>query len=130
MLALTLFFPKDDNLGELMSTVCVVRVGGWAGVGACSAEGVGGPAGSAGGRLGIDYWISYGKEKWTRWRWKADGMLGLRKPVPFGWFEGVPQSPREPFFLVVLRSLRVWHFRIATMTANTSGIDQKFIFSC
>ena len=49
------FFPKDDNLGELMSTVCSVHVGGWAGVGACSAEGVGGPAGSAGGRLGLDY---------------------------------------------------------------------------
>ena len=47
------FFPKDYNLGELMSTVCSVHVGGWAGVGACSAEGVGGPAGSAGGRLGV-----------------------------------------------------------------------------
>ena len=33
------FFPKDDNLGELMSTVCGVHVRGWAGVGACSAEG-------------------------------------------------------------------------------------------
>ena len=37
-----------------MSTVCGVHVEGWAGVGACSAE-VGGPAGSAGGRLGVDY---------------------------------------------------------------------------
>ena len=35
-------FPKDDNLDELMSTVCVARVRGWAGVGACSAEGVSG----------------------------------------------------------------------------------------
>ena len=50
------FFLKDDILGELMSTVCSVHVGGWAGVGACSAKGVGGPAGSAGGRLGVDYW--------------------------------------------------------------------------
>ena len=48
------FYLKDDNLGELMSTVCSVHVGGWGGVGACSAEGVGGPAGSAGGRLGVD----------------------------------------------------------------------------
>ena len=39
-----------------MSTVCSVHVGGSAGVGACSAEGVGGPAGSAGGRLGVDPW--------------------------------------------------------------------------
>ena len=53
------FFPKDINLGELMSTVYSVHVGGWAGVGACSAEGVGGPAGSAGGRLGVD-WRSFG----------------------------------------------------------------------
>ena len=47
------FSPKDDNLGELMSTVCSVHVGRWAGVGACSAEVVGGPAGSAGGRLRV-----------------------------------------------------------------------------
>ena len=33
------FFPKDYNLGELMSTVCGVHVRRWAGVGACSAEG-------------------------------------------------------------------------------------------
>ena len=33
------FFPQDNNLGELMSTVCSVHVRGWAGVGACSAEG-------------------------------------------------------------------------------------------
>ena len=46
------FFPKDDNLGELMSTVCVARVRGWAGVGACSAEGVGDGPDPAGGRLG------------------------------------------------------------------------------
>ena len=46
------FFPKDDNLGELMSTVCVARVRGWAGVGACSAEGVGDGPNPAGGRLG------------------------------------------------------------------------------
>ena len=52
------FFTEDDNLGVLMSTVCSVHVGGWAGVGACSAEGVGGPAGSAGGRLGVD-WRSF-----------------------------------------------------------------------
>ena len=51
-------FPKDINLGELMSTVRNVHVGGWASVGACSAEGVGGPAGSAGGRLGVD-WRSF-----------------------------------------------------------------------
>ena len=37
------FCPKDIYLGELMSTVCSVHVGGWAGVGACSAEGVGDP---------------------------------------------------------------------------------------
>ena len=49
-----IFSPRDIYLGELMSTVCSVHVGGWAGVGACSAEGVGGPAGSAGGRLGVD----------------------------------------------------------------------------
>ena len=49
-----MFFPKDIYLGEKLSTVCSVHVGGWAGVGACSAEGVGGPAGSAGGRLGVD----------------------------------------------------------------------------
>ena len=48
------FFTEDDNLGVLMSTVCSVHVGGWARVGACSAEGEGGPAGSAGGRLGVD----------------------------------------------------------------------------
>ena len=52
-------FAKDGNLGELMSTVCSVHVeGGWAGVGACSAEGVDGPAGSAGGRLGVDLFCS------------------------------------------------------------------------
>ena len=39
-----------------MSTVCSVHVRGWAGVGACSAEGVGGPAGSACGRLGVRCW--------------------------------------------------------------------------
>ena len=33
------FFPKDDNPGELMSTMCGVHARGWAGVGACSAEG-------------------------------------------------------------------------------------------
>ena len=46
-----LISPKDDNLGELMSTARerVVRCG------ACSAVGVGGPAGSAGGGLGVDY---------------------------------------------------------------------------
>ena len=49
------FFQKDINLGVLKSTVCSVHVGGWAGVGACSAEGVDGPAGSAGGRLGVDW---------------------------------------------------------------------------
>ena len=48
------FSPKDDNLGELMSTVCGVHVRGWAGMGACSAEVVGGPAGPAGGQLGVD----------------------------------------------------------------------------
>ena len=47
-----LFFPKDDNLGVLMFTVFSVHVGGWPGVGACSAEQVGDSAGSAGGRLG------------------------------------------------------------------------------
>ena len=46
------FFPKDDNLGELMSNVCVACVRGWAGVGACSAEGVGDGLDPAGGRLG------------------------------------------------------------------------------
>ena len=46
------FSPKDDNLGELMSNVCVVRVRGWAGVGACSAEGVGDGPDPAGGGLG------------------------------------------------------------------------------
>ena len=35
-------FPKDDNLGELMSNVCVACVRGWAGVGACSADWVSG----------------------------------------------------------------------------------------
>ena len=38
-----------------MPTVCSVHVGGWGSVGACSAERVRGPAGSAGGRLGVDY---------------------------------------------------------------------------
>ena len=33
------FFPKDDNFGVLMSTVCSVYVGGWVGVSACPAEG-------------------------------------------------------------------------------------------
>ena len=47
-----LFFPKDYNLGELMSNVCVACVRGWAGVGACSAEGVGDGPDPAGGRLG------------------------------------------------------------------------------
>ena len=58
-------FPKDDNLGELMSTVCVARVRGWAGVGACSAEGVGDGPDPAGGRLGhativLFYWLTRG----------------------------------------------------------------------
>ena len=34
-----IFFPTDIYLGELMSTVCGVHVRGWAGMGACSAEG-------------------------------------------------------------------------------------------
>ena len=46
------FFPKDDNLGELMSTVCSVHAGRWAGVDACSAEGVGDGPDPAGERLG------------------------------------------------------------------------------
>ena len=46
------FFSKDIYLGELMSTVCSVHVRGWAGVGACSAEGVGDGPDPAGGRLG------------------------------------------------------------------------------
>ena len=46
------FFPEDIYLGELMSTVCVARVRGWTGVGACSAEGVGDGLDPAGGRLG------------------------------------------------------------------------------
>ena len=46
------FFPEDIYLGELMSTVCVARVRGWAGVGARSAEGVGDGPDPAGGRLG------------------------------------------------------------------------------
>ena len=54
ILYLARFFPTDIYLGELLSTVCSVHVGGWAGVDACSAERVGGPAGSAGGRLGVD----------------------------------------------------------------------------
>ena len=33
------FSLEDINLGGLMSTVCSVHVGGWAGVGARSAEG-------------------------------------------------------------------------------------------
>ena len=32
------FFPKDENPGDLMSTVWGVHVEGWAGVGACSAH--------------------------------------------------------------------------------------------
>ena len=39
MLSRVSFFPKDYNLGELMSTVCSVHVRGWAGMDACSAEG-------------------------------------------------------------------------------------------
>ena len=35
----TFFTQKNANLGELMSAVCGVHVRGWAGVGACSAEG-------------------------------------------------------------------------------------------
>ena len=31
-------FPKYDNLGALMFIMCSVYVGGWVGVGACSAE--------------------------------------------------------------------------------------------
>ena len=46
------FSTKDDNLGELISNVCVACVRGWAGVGACSAEGVGDGPNPAGGRLG------------------------------------------------------------------------------
>ena len=34
------FVPKDIYLDELMSTACSVHVGGWAGVGPCSAEDV------------------------------------------------------------------------------------------
>ena len=49
---MTLLKKKDDNLGELMSTGCAARVRGWAGVGACSAEGVGDGPDPAGGWLG------------------------------------------------------------------------------
>ena len=62
LLELTPFSTKGDNLGELIFTVRSVHVGGWAGVGACLAEGVGGPAGSAGGRLGVDAW-SFGPSR-------------------------------------------------------------------
>ena len=36
------FFPKDENLGVLKSIRVQLRVWGWAGVGACGGEGVGG----------------------------------------------------------------------------------------
>ena len=46
-----------------MSSVCVARVRVWAGVSACSAEGVGDGADPAGGRLGhaailLFYWLT------------------------------------------------------------------------
>ena len=46
-----------------MSSVCVARVRVWAGVGACSAEGVGDGPDPAGGRLGhttilLFYWLT------------------------------------------------------------------------
>ena len=47
-----IFSPKDIYLGELMPTVRVARVRGWADVGACSAEGVGDGPDPADGRLG------------------------------------------------------------------------------
>ena len=47
-----LFSQKMTIWGELMFNVCVARVRGWAGVGACSAEGVGDGPDPAGGRLG------------------------------------------------------------------------------
>ena len=52
------FFPKDTYLGELMSTVCGCTCeGGQVWVHA-RRRGVGGPAGSAGGRLGVDlFWF-------------------------------------------------------------------------
>ena len=48
-----------------MSNVCVARVLRWAGVGACSAEGVGDGPDPAGGRLGhativLFYWLTRG----------------------------------------------------------------------
>ena len=52
VLGTMLFSQKMTIWGELMFNVCVARVRGWAGVGACSAEGVGDGPDPAGGRLG------------------------------------------------------------------------------
>ena len=52
-LSFKLFFPKDDNLGVLKSIRVQLRVWGWAGVGACGGEGVGGRPDPPDGRKSV-----------------------------------------------------------------------------
>jgi len=47
------FFPKDGNLGVLKSIRVQLRVWGWAGVGACGGEGVGGRPDPPDGRKSV-----------------------------------------------------------------------------
>ena len=47
------FFPKDSNLGVLKSIRVQLRVWGWAGVGACAGEGVGGRPDPPDGRKSV-----------------------------------------------------------------------------
>ena len=53
------FFPKDDNLGVLKSIRVQLRVWGWAGVGACGGEGVGGRPDPPDGRKSVPYFSLY-----------------------------------------------------------------------
>ena len=56
--ARSVFSPKDDNLGELMSTVCGRACDGGQVWVHARRRGLGNPAGPAGGRLGVD-WCSF-----------------------------------------------------------------------
>ena len=117
MILIVHFSPKDDNLGELMSTVCSVHVGGWAGVGACSAEGVGGPAGSAGGRLGVGGWSFYHKPSKPVKRHNGPFYWFIRDVAQF-WY---PPPPLPPCWILGPQTFRVTGVLHFTSTHFSGG---------
>ena len=87
------FFPTDDNLGVLKSIRVQLRVWGWAGVGACGGEGVGGRPDPPDGRKSGPYFSLYTTSAPTGLpraeRWMIDFQnISERKWCKLGDFRG------------------------------------------